>query len=688
MKLKEHSSEEKLRGVYYTPLQLAKAIVAMVDMPAKATVLEPSCGDGVFLDALFDVGKMDACENCLAIEIDHQEADAARQRYKKSKNVKIETSDFFDYYEENKDKRFDLILGNPPYIRYQYLTETQRREMSQILEASGMRTNKLINAWVCFVVACSQLLAPSGKLAFVIPSEILQVAYAEDLRLFLSTQFRHLTLLTFKKLVFPDIEQEVVTLIAEKGVGKTEIRIVELDDLSSLSSLDLSKIPFTPIPHSKEKWTQYFTNADEDKILRALRKDKRFAPFSDFGIINVGVTTGNNDFFSIDEKVKKLYALDSVLLPLIGRSSHAHGIYFTEADWQRNCDSAKKANLLVFPDVPFGTYPDKHKAYIRYGEQTLQNTGYKCSIRDRWYIVPSIWIPDAFFLRRNNEYPKFVLNKCGAISTDTMHRMKFNADVDPEILLLSYYNSVSFAFTEICGRSYGGGVLEILPGEMGKILVPKINTLNASLKRELLQHVDQVVRTNVDIEKALDVIDKRLLVDTLGIDPELCTKCRAVWRKLQGRRLGRGNVSTLNNNKFPEIDERAPVQMTFFDPEKLYVVNNSPITLLGTYRKRCRDWIVQKNLYNYPVTDAELNEHFELRAVRYLVLKRQKDEPLYFAVKGSSIVSKADLKNLDYKPSKIHHAKTKYILYKLKKLKAPIQSVKQADAYIVGKGLK
>ncbi len=688
MKLKKYSSEEKLRGVYYTPLQLAKAIVNIADIPNKATVLEPSCGDGVFLDAICDVGKLDACGKIVAIEIDAQEAATARWRYEKRKNVKIETSDFFVYFEENKDKRFDLILGNPPYIRYQYLTDTQRREMSKILEASGMRANKLINAWVCFVVACSQMLTPSGKLAFVIPSEILQVAYAEDLRLFLSSQFRHLTLLTFKRLVFPDIEQEVVVLIAEKGVGKTEIRIVELEDLSSLPSLELTKIPFTPIPHSKEKWTQYFTNNKEDQILRALHKDTRFAPFSDFGIINVGVTTGNNAYFSIDEKIKHLYALDGVLLPLIGRSSHAHGIYFTKKDWQQNCDVGKKANLLVFPNIPFESYPDKHKAYIRYGEQTLQNAGYKCSIRNHWYIVPSIWIPDAFFLRRNNEYPKFVLNQCGAISTDTMHRMKFNVDVDPALLLLSYYNSVSFAFTEICGRSYGGGVLEILPGEMGKILVPKITAIDKSLKRELLEYIDKIVRANDDIEKALDVVDKKLLVDTLGIAPELCVKCRTVWRKLQGRRLGRGNVSVMTSRHPTDYVENSPVQLMLFEPDGLYVVNKSPVTLFGTYRKACRDWIIEKSLYNYPVTDGELKQHNELRVVSYHILNRQKDEPLYFAVKGYSIVTKADLKGLDYKPSKKHHARTKYILYSLEKLDEPIPSFNQDNAYIVGKGLK
>ena len=150
-----------------------------------------------------------------------------------------------------------------------------------------------------------------------------------------------------------------------------------------------------------------------------------------------------------------------------------------------------------------------------------------------------MWVPDAFFLRRNNLYPKFVLNTCGAVSTDTMHRMKFNSGVEPENILLAYYNSISFAFTEICGRSYGGGVLEILPGEMGNILLPKVDNIDSELRGNLLTHIDSVVRNGEDIEKALDMVDEELLVKVLGIDPEICRMCRAIWRKMQKRRLGR-----------------------------------------------------------------------------------------------------------------------------------------------------
>lgn len=539
MQLKKNSSEQKLRGAYYTPPVLARMMVSFATKRLYTSVLEPSCGDGVFVDCLYEQG-IDKNISITAVEIESSEAEKVRNKYSKDSKVDILCEDFFDFYKRSGDIKYDLILGNPPYIRYQYLTEKQRMIQSDILTSHGMKSNKLINAWVAFLVACVQMLDEMGTISFVIPAEILQVAYAEDLRLYLSNNLDNITLITFEQLVFSDIEQEVLVFIGEKGSEHRGIRIIEIEDLDDLNDLNIDDYQFQELHHVKEKWTKYFVSNDME-VLQTIRDDKRFLPFSEYGLINVGITTGNNKYFSIDEKTEKEFDLSSVTLPLIGRSSHAHGIYFTEDDWQQNIKAGKRAMLIKFPEIPIEDYPKAHVDYINYGEENNEHTGYKCSIRNRWYIVPSVWVPDAFFLRRNNFYPKFVLNACGAVSTDTMHRMKFNEGVEPDDVLLSYYNSISFAFTEVCGRSYGGGVLEILPGEMGKIMLPKITSeVDQGLKKELLLYIDQIVRQNKDIEIALDIVDKRLLVEKLGIPKEMCQQCRTIWKKLQKRRLTRG----------------------------------------------------------------------------------------------------------------------------------------------------
>lgn len=539
MKLKKDSSEQKLRGAYYTPLRLANAMVSLFAPENIQTVLEPSCGDGVFLDSLYSAGLIEQISMIQAIEIESKEANKVAERYKEMKNVDVLCKDFFDFYQRNyKNSNYDLILGNPPYIRYQYLTEEQRRIQSDILTTHGMKANKLINAWVAFVVACVQMLSENGKIAFVLPAEILQVAYAEDLRLYLSNHLQKITLITFEELVFPNIEQEVVVFIGEKGGEEKGIRIIEMNNLDDFDKLDLNQNGFQKLQHVKEKWTKYFVTAKEMELINQIKKDTRFARFADYGLINVGITTGNNGYFSITDETCQKYDLEEVTLPLIGRSSHLHGVYFTNEDWEQNCQNGKRARLICFPETPYDDYPKEHKEYIKLGEEAGENKGYKCSIRDRWYIVPSVWVPDAFFLRRNNLYPKFVLNQCNAVSTDTTHRIKFNEGVDSELVLISYYNSISFAFTEICGRSYGGGVLEILPGEVGKIMLPKIQSLPPEKKSDIIHQIDNVIRNNQDVEQALDVGDKAI-VDLLGINSDWCKRCRRIWKKLQHRRLKR-----------------------------------------------------------------------------------------------------------------------------------------------------
>lgn len=540
MRLKEESSEQKLRGAYYTPLPLAEMMVKLFSGNKQIkNVLEPSCGDGVFLDAMNNTDIIDQFDTITAIEIEDDEAVKVQNRYESKKNLRVINQDFFDYYEEYSDEKFDLILGNPPYIRYQYLEEEQRALLSDILTSQGMKANKLINAWVGFMVTCVNMLSDQGKIAFVIPAEILQVVYAEDLRLFLSNNLSKISIITFEELVFSDIEQEVVVFIGEKGEEEKGIRIIELNNLDDLKDFDINSNGFQKLQHVHEKWTKYFTTDKENELVSEIRNNDLFHKLSDCALINVGITTGNNKYFSVDKNTVEKYELESVVRPLIGRSSHANSIFFTQNDWMENVNSGKAAYLIDFPETPYDEYPDKHKEYIELGEEKEENKGYKCSIRDRWYRIPSIWVPDAFFLRRNNLYPKFVLNRCEAVSTDTMHRIKFNDGVSVEKIMLSYYNSISFAFTELCGRSYGGGVLEILPGEVGNIYVPKLDNISEDKVRSLLEKVDDIVRRNDDITKALDLVDDEILVAELGISKTLCNEARGIWKKLQKRRLKR-----------------------------------------------------------------------------------------------------------------------------------------------------
>ena len=88
MILKEDSSEQKLRGAYYTPLKLAEKMVELCDFGRNdLKILEPSCGDGVFIDAIWDKKLISKKGSLAAIEIEKDEMDKAARRVKNKKNI-------------------------------------------------------------------------------------------------------------------------------------------------------------------------------------------------------------------------------------------------------------------------------------------------------------------------------------------------------------------------------------------------------------------------------------------------------------------------------------------------------------------------------------------------------------------------------------------------------------------------
>src|SRR3989338_7227877 len=203
MRFIEDASEEKLRGGFYTPEPIANFILKWaVNGNKDYDVLEPSCGDGVFLQEI-NKDKFN-CKSITAIEIDPIEAKKARNI--NLKNCNVITSDFFKFC-NNTDKKFDLIIGNPPYIRYQYFNKQQREEAENIFKKVNLKYSKLTNAWVSFVVGSSLLLKDKGKIGFVLPAELLQVSYAKQLRNYLTHFYNKINIVSFKKLVFPLIQQ-------------------------------------------------------------------------------------------------------------------------------------------------------------------------------------------------------------------------------------------------------------------------------------------------------------------------------------------------------------------------------------------------------------------------------------------------------------------------------------------------
>lgn len=432
---------------------------------------------------------------------------------------------------------FDVIIGNPPFIRYQHFEEEQRIIAFGLMKRVHLNPSRLTNAWVPFIVAAAMLLKDRGRLAMVVPAELLQVGYTAELRLFLSNTFKKISIFTFRKLIFHGIQQEVVLLCAEKnGDGCEGINVVELNGLGDLALHEdngLKPIIFKPIDHSNEKWTQYYLTIKEIKLIRKLRNDERLQALGKLTSVDVGIVTGMNDFFVLTEEAKKRASLNGFTLQIVTRSAHLGGLVFREANWKSLSQKQLPAYLLNLPNVPLDELPYEVQTYIKIGEKNDLNSGYKCRIRKRWYIIPSVWTPDAFMLRQIHRYPKIVLNQSGATCTDTIHRVRFHNGIKGEQVAAAFMNSLTFAFSEIVGRSYGGGVLELEPREAELLPVPYDAAESLDVRE-----IDKLLLSE-NIETVLDITDKTLLQKALGLSKDDIVLLRGIWKKLFDRRIGR-----------------------------------------------------------------------------------------------------------------------------------------------------
>ncbi len=403
------------------------------------------------------------------------------------------------------------------------------------MEKEGLHPNRLTNIWIPFLVLSTCALKSTGRLGMVIPAEVMQVDYAAEIRQYLSETFESLTIITFKKLLFPNAQQEVV-LLGEKNSLRKGIRTIEVDDAESLSTIDINNGSYEvkELDHSSEKWTQYYLTNTEIKLLRKLRTDNRMISSTELFDVNVGVVSGENDFFLVNRETQAKFKIPmSSLSPIVGKADQLCGISFSDSDLEQLLGKGRKMMLFTPAAVDYEALSEGEKAYIDFGIDQKYHTGYKCRIRKYWYVVPRSWRADAFMLRQVNRYPRIVCNLTGAQNTDTLHKIRFKENVDGRSVSAAFLNSFTLAMCEIIGRSYGGGVLTFEPGEVRKLLIPM-----AGAKSLDFEKIDQLAKNN-EISEILAYTDKILLEDNLGLSHESVLLLRGIWERLSNRRINR-----------------------------------------------------------------------------------------------------------------------------------------------------
>ena len=281
-----------------TPLALARNVLSGVDLVDCSRILEPSCGDGAFLDAVMTrVGNRRETRRSVelvGIEVDPALVERSRRvvsrqtRQGSAARTSVYEGDFFRCFlsgtlsgatggESAGQRRallpetFDLIVGNPPF------GGTFDPEIEDTLDARlgrrfGIKVKK--ETYAFFIVACIDLLRPGGKLVFICSDSLLTIPTMRGLRHFL--MHSGAVEVTSLKEFSAETSYPMVVLQFTKGEGRREV-------VHNSSKVDPLAIERTP----NLSW----------RVTPELARLFQGPLLGEYFVASSGMTTGKNEFF-------------------------------------------------------------------------------------------------------------------------------------------------------------------------------------------------------------------------------------------------------------------------------------------------------------------------------------------------------------------------------------------------------
>lgn len=532
----------KARGAFFTPDAITEFIVNWAVRDAVDTILEPSAGDAAFLVQAVqrlrqlggEVPRVDG------VEIHQHSARIARARVEAVGGApKITVSDFFLV---EPRPQYSVVIGNPPYIRYQDFTgESRNRSRAAALKA-GVSLTALASSWAAFTVHSALFLRPGGRMGLVLPAELLSVNYAATVRQFLFDRFRSVELVLFTEQVFPEAEADVILLLADgfdEGPSG-HATIYQAEGTDSLKSLG-GPLTWTPTDPSA-KWTGLLVAPDAIEPLRTLKSAGYFTHLETWGDTTLGMVTGNNRYFALSpSRVTELGLPRTDLIRLSPPgSSHLRGLELSKRAMTRLGHEGRATWLFRPSSNPSAAA----QAYIETGHRAGVDEAYKCRVRKPWYRVPLLPAADLLLTCMNADTPRLTTNSAGVHHLNSVHGVYLDEQLRAlgrELLPLASLNSVTLLNAEMVGRSYGGGVLKIEPREADVWAMPSPDLLRerAEPLRDIKPQVARLLQRG-KLAHAVELVDAALLTGAEIVSTSDLQSVRDAYESMASRRIMRG----------------------------------------------------------------------------------------------------------------------------------------------------
>lgn len=524
MRERAHRSDERKAGRYFTPTGATDLMARWAITSADSVIIEPSLGDGQFAAA---AGRLADTRGWSGLELHACELDPATARRAVERGV-IDPRYLHvgDFLAASDLPRADVVIGNPPYVRVRELDTTLRESAERaISEAMGEPMERSGSVWMPFVAKATKLLRQGGRLALVLPLDFTYVRYARPLWRFLGESFGNITVLRFQERVFPDIQQNVLILLAGERGGRTEyIEHIAHDDLSAHAHTPTHararQISIAGVAAGERLFNHALLPDDAREALGVL--DERSTPAAARVKFSIGYVAGNKKYFHPSPATIEEYDLPRTsLLPAVDSSRQliAGGLATS---------TLESTARLWLPAEPLSA---GERRYVSAGEADGIDMAYKCRIRSPWYRVPGVYSPD-LLLTTFSDRPRLYLNDAGWVASNSVLGGRIHSGETAREIISSWYSPLTLLSTELNIHSLGGGVMVAVPREADAV---RILTPEATVPLDV-DELDAKLRTrDPDAAYALGAHAVKKIIGADGLEAIYDgAETLAKWRKATG----------------------------------------------------------------------------------------------------------------------------------------------------------
>jgi len=428
---------------------------------------------------------------------------------------KIMFSDILGTFENGKNGNgeygFDIVIGNPPYIRQEEI-----RELKPFLQKNYQIYHSIADLLTYFVELGYNLLRKQGKFQFIISNKFSRANYGQVMRKFLIDKTSLTHYLDFSGLaVFDEATVDATILGFERKISKKN-HFVYADIDSKLFSIEKANEYLEKYPElypqnnlSKESW-----NFESEEVLKIKTKvASQGITLQDWDItINYGIKTGFNEAFIIDKsKKEELIAQDPKSAEILKPLLRGRDIQKYYPDYQDLWLIGTHNGHGTIPKIEIKDYPaiEKHlnqywkKIEKRYDKgdspYNLRNCAYWQDFEKPKIIYPNM-----------TKYLPFMLD----LDKNYYHNDKSFHLVPKNLIywLVSFLNSKLFRF---CFRDNFpellGGTRELRKVFFEKILVKQISEMEEKPFIEKVGNILSLKKANPeadtsDLEKEIDAM--------------------------------------------------------------------------------------------------------------------------------------------------------------------------------------